>query len=220
MANARDRRQQGTRRSIQREERRGRQKSRRRYRRWIYLGGSGVIAVMITVSLFLPSLPGGGTGGTGATSYKDGVGDPQPGISDAFPSHRDGVTIEYSTTPPTSGDHWAATAQCGFYEEDMRDETVVHNMEHGHVIMNYNLTEPSDLSRLKDVHNGLAGSDSWLVTRPYSDIPEGDIAMTAWGVLDQFTGIDEERIQRFLDAYKGNRFSEETSRLGRGIACR
>ena len=218
MANARDRRQQGTRKSVQREERRTRHQTHQRRRRWLYLGASGVIGVLITVSLFLPSLPGGGTGGTGATSYKNGVGDPQAVMPTA--SHLDGQTIEYSTTPPTSGDHWAAPAQCGFYEEEMRDETIVHNMEHGHIIMSYNLTDPSDLSRLKDVHNGLEVSDSWLVTRPYSEIPEGDIAMTAWGVLDQFTGIDEELIQRFFDAYKGNRFSDETSSIGRGIACR
>jgi hypothetical protein len=133
-------------------------------------------------------------------------------------NHLDGQTIAYSTTPPTSGDHWSASARCGFYESEVRDETTGHNLEHGNVVMSYNLTDPADITRLEEVHDNLTSSGSWLVTRPYSKIPEGAIAMAAWGVLDQFTGIDEERIERFFDAYKGNRFSEEAGANG-GMPC-
>ena len=214
----RERHKQAARRSEQREDRRGRQRSKKRFRRWLYLGTSGVFAVLIIIALFLPSLlPSGTRGGTGATSYQEGIGVPQPVMPSAF--HTDDVTVGYNTTPPTSGDHWSTPTQCGFYEEDLRDEIIVHNMEHGNVIMSHNLTDPSDIARLRDLQSNLDGSGSWLVTRPYSEIPEGEIAMTAWGVLDQFTGINEERIRSFVDAYKGNRFSGETSQIGRGIPC-
>ena len=85
--------------------------------------------------------------------------------------------------------------------------------------MSYHLTDPAEIARLRALHNGLMGSDLWLVTRFYDEIPEGEIAMAAWGVIDPFTGIDEERIRRFFNAYQGNRLSAETKRLDRGIPC-
>ena len=173
--------------------------------------------LLCAVTLLLTLLVACGAQGTGATNYKEGVGVPQEIMPTDF--HRDGVEIEYNTTPPTSGDHASAAIRCGFYGEEVPDEFVVHNMEHGNVIMSYNLADSAAVGRLKEIHDSLEGGDRWLVTRFYTEIPEGDIAMTAWGVLDQFTGIDEVRISKFLEAYKGNRFSGETRSLGRGITC-
>ena len=58
------------------------------------------------------------------------------------------------------------------------------------------------------------GNDQWLVTRFYPNIPQGTVALTAWGVLDEFEGVDQERIERFYEAYKGNLFSDETEMAG------
>ena len=158
-----------------------------------------------------------GAVGTGATRYIAGVGVPQAVMRTAF--HRDGAVVAYHTVPATSGDHWSTPTRCGFYGEEIPDEILVHNMEHGNVIMSHNLTNTAELARLKDIHNNLRGSGDWLVTRPDFRLPEGAIVMTAWGVLDRFIGIDQERIRRFFDAYKGNRFSQETRSIGRGISC-
>ena len=65
----------------------------------------------------------------------------------------------------------------------------------------------------------MSGNGEWLVTRFYPNIPQGSVALTAWGVLDEFEGVDEDRIERFYEAYKGNLFSDETRGLGRGIPC-
>jgi hypothetical protein len=136
--------------------------------------------------------------------------------------HRDGVAIEYNTAPPTSGDHWGNTIRCGFYMPNIvvPDQVIVHNMEHGNVVMNYHINNPDELEKLKIIQGSLNGSDQWLVARHYTGIPEGHIAMTAWGVLDEFAGINEMRITRFFDAYKGNLLSNETRNLGRGITCK
>ena len=268
-----------------------RPRTRRRIMRWGILLAAGIVAILVIGSFGLTSIPNLSPRGTGATSFKDGVGEPQ----DIFPtaSHRDvavdyqpdrritsleseaeagatmiavvsssgfatGDTVEledpdihrlvavegneltlgsslsrsYSSgeivvrksifeLPPTSGDHAFSPTGCGFNERGifLPDETIVHNMEHGNVIMSYNLTDPLEIDQIRDVHNSLAANREWLVTRFYDQIPEGDIAMTAWGILDQFTGIDEDRIREFFNAYRGNRFSNETDRLGRGIPC-
>jgi hypothetical protein len=43
----------------------------------------------------------------------------------------------YNTDPPTSGPH-AGTVRAGFYDEALPDENLVHNLEHGYVIIGYN----------------------------------------------------------------------------------
>ena len=43
--------------------------------------------------------------------------------------------------------------------------------------------------------------------------------MTAWGVIDVFQGVDEERVERFYEAYHANQLSEETDNLRRAIPC-
>lgn len=217
MARERERRRTAVRRGEIRTARRERQESKKKRRRILYLIGAGTFAVAIIVGLFLPSLlPGGGLGtGSGTSSYVDGIGAPQALMPSAF--HVDPQTVAYSTAPPTSGDHWSSTTQCGFYDGEVADEIVVHNMEHGNVIISHNLTE--GVERLREVHDNLNGNGDWLVTRFYPNIPEGTVALTAWGVLDEFEGIDEDRIERFYEAYKGNLFSDETRGLGRGIPC-
>ena len=156
------------------------------------------------------------TPGRGASGYVDGIGVPQPLMPTAFHVNE---TVVYSTVPPTSGDHWATPTQCGFYEVGVADELIVHNMEHGNVVISYNLTDNADKERLREIHDSLDGNDLWLITRFYPDIPEGTVALTAWGVLDEFEGVNEDRIKRFYEAYNGNLFSEETRGLGRGIPC-
>ena len=217
MAKERERRRTAVRRAETRTARRDRQEGKKKRRRILYFLGSGIFATAIIVGLFLPSFPGAGTGtGSGTSSYADGIGVPQPLMPTAFHVNE---TIDYSTVPPTSGDHWATPTQCGFYEDGAADELVVHNMEHGNVVISYNFAENADKERLREIHENLSGNGDWLVTRFYPDIPQGTVFLTAWGVLDEFEGVDEDRIERFYEAYKGNLFSDETRGLGRGIPC-
>ena len=41
------------------------------------------------------------------------------------------------------------------------------------------------------------------VTRLYEKIPEGTVALSAWGVSDTMEGIDGERITTFFEHYAG-----------------
>lgn len=44
----------------------------------------------------------------------------------------------YNSNPPTSGWHYQQPAKAGFYDKPMADETLLHNLEHGHVVISYN----------------------------------------------------------------------------------
>ena len=106
--------------------------------------------------------------------------------------------------PPTSGRHWARWASCGFYTEPVPDERIVHNMEHGNIIVSYNLTDPAEIDALKAAYESIDLTAAWGVARPYDGIAEGAVALTTWGVVDgPMVGVDKDRIERFFDAYAG-----------------
>ena len=221
---------------------------RQRSRRWIIYAIAGFLAVVIigafVVEGLLGILP---DPGRGTDSYKGGIGEVQARMTLPQATMLGGTLHpagsedtrhlfdtdpnfpEYSTVPPTSGPHLGRPETCGFYPPayidpvterlGVPDRALVHNLEHGNVVMSYNLPVQDDVDRLEQVHLNLNDSDLWLITRHYDKIPEGQIAMTAWGVLDIFNGVDEGRIESFYNAYKGNRFSAETQSVGRGIPC-
>ena len=139
----------------------------------------------------------------------EGVGTPVGIISSSHISVGDSAS--YSTTPPTSGNHWppGEQAKCGIYDRELPDEQIVHNLEHGNVVISYNLPEPEDAARLKELAEDLPGQGIWGVVRPYSKIEAGTVAMTAWGVIDEVQGVDEDRIRSFFAAYAGYRGAPE-----------
>ena len=175
-----------------------------------------LIASLIVLSFSLSSFPGT-DGGSGGGRHASPVPPPIPVLSARHVP--DGQTVSYNSTPPTSGAHWDRWADCGIYDEEVPDERSVHNLEHGHVVISYNLSEADDIDRMKQLAGDLSEFRRWGVVRPYSKIAEGSVAMAAWGVIDQFQGVDEDRIRRFYESYRRNQFSPETARLGSGIPC-
>jgi len=130
----------------------------------------------------------------------------------------EGTTVEYNSIPATSGNHWAQWSQCGFFEEGLPDERIVHNLEHSNIVVSYNLTSPEEVQQLRDVMDGIGLAQVLGVTRFYDKIPEGTVALSAWGVLDTIKGVDKDRIKRFFDTYAG-RIGPEKNQQGIGIPC-
>ena len=180
--------------------------------KWLLISFAA-IAVLFIVALLVPvALPlnfGGQSSGAGhADDYVDGIGQQVPVAAgrDHFPDtvaitavNPDGYTV-----PPTSGQHWDGWVQCGFYRESVPDERIVHNMEHGNIIVHYNLADSAQVDELSRVFGAIGLSNMWGVARPYAEIPEGTVALTTWGVVDgPMDGVDPDRIERFFNAYSG-----------------
>ena len=139
----------------------------------------------------------------GSTSYVSGVGTQEDIVSRGHvPTFQE---VEYATFPPTSGDHWDETnlVTCGFYEGGLADEIAVHHLEHGNIVVSYNLPDPAQVEDLRRLIGGIGLAENWGVTRSYDKIPEGQVATSAWGVVDIFDGVDEGRIRTFFDTYAG-----------------
>ena len=144
-----------------------------------------------------------------AAAYVDGVGQNQEVMRTKahvdLDSDNDNDFVAYSTTPPTSGDHWSVPQRCGFFTDPVPDEQVVHNLEHSNIIISYNLPNQDDVDALKNVFDDL--DEGWrahfTVARPYDQIASGQVALSAWGVLDIMDGVDKDRIERFFEHYVG-----------------
>lgn len=184
----------------------------------IYLVASALIAVLVIAGFALGGLTGGGLGGRGgigsATTFIDGVGERQP-IAPSRNHLPEGTEIQYQSFPPTSGDHYPPQAleRCGFYDDGLQDEALVHNLEHGNIIVSYNLPDQAQVDQLRDIMGTIGVSNIWGITRSYDKIPPGQVALTAWSVLDTMEGVDGERIERFFNAYAGSLGPES-------VACR
>jgi len=162
-----------------------------------------VIALLVIASFFLTAISCRGGAGTGSSDvYVAGVGEQQP-IMATRDHIQDAQTARYSTTPPTSGDHWARWADCGFYPEGLPDERITHNLEHSNIVVSYNLTTQEEVAQLRKVLDSIALSPKWGVTRFYDKLEPGTVTVATWGVMDIMKGIDRDRIKKFFETYSG-----------------
>ena len=178
--------------------------ARKRPNPW-YIAASVIIAILVIGGLAVVDLAGllipNNSGAGGSREYVEGVGEQQ----EIMPTRlhvAEPRRVTYNTTPPTSGDHWDWWARCGFYPDGMADERIVHNLEHGNIIVSYNLPDPA-VQQLEDFMDNFELAPAWAVTRYYDQIPANTVALSAWGVLDTMQGVDEQRIERFFREYAG-----------------
>ena len=181
---------------------------RRKKTNKLYLAAAVTIAVLVIGSFGLSSIPfgGGGSGVRTGTSeqFVDGIG-----VQQAITENNHvltGQTVDYASFPPTSGDNWppGEQARCGFHEDGFRDERAVHNLEHSNIVVSYNFIDPAQVAQLRQAVGNIGLANVWGLTRFYDNLPEGQVALTAWGIIDTMDGIDPDRIERFFEAYAGS----------------
>jgi hypothetical protein len=120
----------------------------------------------------------------------------------------DGTSVQYTTNPPTSGNHWGQAATWGIYpSRPPADERLVHNLEHGGVIISYNpaKVDEATVEQLKTLTRDLQSSRVCIILTPRSSIQDDKpIALTAWGVLALLDGYDEAAIRAFWRDHVAN----------------
>lgn|GEM_PF-734497 len=194
---------------------RTRHKPKKPWARWLTYSAALIIAVAVIGSFILSGIVGSLGSGNNDTGSGEEVGQ-RISLLQARHIPRGDDYTEYNSIPPTSGPHWATGwARCGLYNDELPDAQIVHNMEHGQVIISHNLKDPAEVDRLKEIAGNLPSRRNWLILRPYSKLQENEIAITSWGWLDKFVGIDEERIRKFYDAH----MNDASSVTGESIPC-
>lgn len=109
--------------------------------------------------------------------------------------------MTYNTTPPTSGPHLGQLARWGVHTEPIPNEIQVHNLEDGGVLVQYNCPDGCD-ELVAQLTRIVKRYTDRVILAPYPDM-DARIALTAWNRIDKFDEFDEERIVRFIKAYRG-----------------
>ncbi len=112
----------------------------------------------------------------------------------------------YSSNPPTSGDHWPAPAKNGVYDNQLPDEQLVHNLEHGHIWISY---KPDVSQEVKDKLKEIVEKDNWKVVLEPRAENETKIALAGWGRLLKMGDLDVAKVDEFIKTYR-NRGPEQT----------
>jgi hypothetical protein len=130
--------------------------------------------------------------------------------------------FEYNSTPATTGPHNPVAAPFDFYDEPVDQLRLVHNQEHGGVVVHYGPDAPVDELRewWRDDPNG-------IVVTPHESLEGSQVAMTAWtadfsgsnpeatdqrGVLAECPAWDAGAADAFVDEY-GFRGPERFERI-------
>ena len=83
----------------------------------------------------------------------------------------------------------------------MADEQVVHNLEHGHVVIAYDCAKLADCTSAKtQIRQLVERYRNWKVTAVPRQNADAALALTAWGWLDTLDNFDEARITAFINA--------------------
>ncbi len=120
--------------------------------------------------------------------------------------------FKYNSVPATSGPHQPqplAPIVWGVYDEPVEEIKVVHNLEHGGVIVQYG--PEVSAQTVRDIVAWYRDDPNGLVVAPLppallEEQPElsDEIALTAWTYLQTCKRFNEEAFSNFVDLHRGN----------------
>ena len=131
-------------------------------------------------------------------------------------SERDG-DIPYGLRPPAGGMHRPVWWNCGFYDEPVRDENAVHDLEHGAVWLAYS-PDLDEAGRGGDPRD--RPRERKVLAAPYEGLDPGvAVVATAWARQLTLDGVDDPRLEAFVEQYQDG--DQRPSRRGcTGYAAR
>jgi hypothetical protein len=108
--------------------------------------------------------------------------------------HTDG-DVDYPQTPPAGGPHAPVWLDCGVYDEPVRDENAVHDLEHGAVWITHDPGLPA-----RDVEALAALLPDNGIMSPREDLP-APVVVTVWGAQLGLRGAYDPRLRLFIQEY-------------------
>lgn len=156
-----------------------------------------IIAGLTAILVFALLAPGGQTA----------VGEPQ---ANGGQQHIETGTSggPYSSTPAASGPHWPQPLGWGIYSTAVPQEPVIHNLEHGGIVVWYQADQVSaeQIEELEAWTRSWNGSERYKVlVAPWG---EGDfghpMAILAWTWLLNLDEVDTNLMDAFVDQHYGD----------------
>lgn len=118
----------------------------------------------------------------------------------------------FTHAPPTSGNHFGAWQNCGFYTEPVRDAPAVHSLEHGAVWIAYQPDLPAD--EVAAIEARMDG-ETHLLAAPYPGL-QNPIVLSAWTRQLAVDRWADPLVEEFLGRFTG-RLS--TTAPEAGVSC-
>jgi hypothetical protein len=116
--------------------------------------------------------------------------------------------VDYEQNPPVGGAHNPVWQNCGYYDQPVRDENAVHDLEHGTVW----ITHDPDLSDADREALAEQLPDNGIMS-PREDLPS-PVVVTVWGAQLRLDGADDRRLGLFLEEYGDGHTAPEY-----GVSC-
>jgi hypothetical protein len=105
----------------------------------------------------------------------------------------------WNSVPPTSGDHLGSPISGGVYDSEQDERAIVHNLEHGYVVIQYRGIPEDQVNQLREFVRDRSGSK--LVLAPWSGLERDGVALTAWRNLETLERVNLTVIRAFVDDY-------------------
>lgn len=118
--------------------------------------------------------------------------------SEHIPVTDEEIVLDYNSNPPTSGPHAGSPAEWGYYEFELPDEQLIHNIEHGGIWISYIDLPEEQLKLLEEFAN--EHPESVIVTKRAKN--DSNISIASWQRLTKLEGVDMNVIEGFYKANK------------------
>jgi hypothetical protein len=110
--------------------------------------------------------------------------------------------IEYNSAPPTSGPHHIYPSRYGFYEETIEPEVLVHNLEHGDIVIYYHPQLGAETMDHLKALSQVTKEGSGVVVVPFPDDSwTEEVIATAWTQMMRLPQFDEAKLETFMAKY-------------------
>jgi hypothetical protein len=105
----------------------------------------------------------------------------------------------WNSNPPTSGDHLGTPLPPGVYDNEQDMRALVHNLEHGYVVMVYRGIPDDQVDQLRQFVQAREGSK--LVLAPWSGLDGNGVALVAWRNLELLQRVNMDVVQAFVNDF-------------------
>ena len=166
------------------------------------ISGAGIVALVVVV--LIVALAGGGSNAKAAIKtiraqgcqYRKYPALPRtPHYSTLTPS----PPPKWNSFPPTSGRHYYQPLPFGLYTDVVPEIRLVHNLEHGAVILQYGDKVPA--AQVQQINAWYQKDANALVVSPLPKL--GDkVALTSWTNWTECTGFNEKAANAFRKAFR------------------
>jgi hypothetical protein len=172
--------------------------------RLILYGISAAGFVGLVVVVLIVALAGGGGNATAAIATIRAQGCeyhkyPAQPRTPHYSSLNPNPPPSWNSVPPTSGRHYYTPLPFGIYTEVMPEIRLVHNLEHGAVILQYGDKVPPE--QVRQITAWYQQDANALVVAPLPKLG-AKVALTAWTDWTECTGFNEKAANAFRKAFR------------------